>query len=57
MLAFAAARIGLQSGSLDSRNRTYLIIVRRIARNADGVTLDEVKSKTEAEFLVALKNA
>src|SRR5215204_1027068 len=36
MLAFAAARIGLQSGSLDSRNRTYLIIVRRIARNADG---------------------
>ncbi len=24
---------------------------------ADGVTLDEVKSKTEAEFRVALKNA
>ena len=24
---------------------------------ADGVTLDEVKAKTEAEFRVALKNA
>jgi 3-oxoacid CoA-transferase subunit B len=24
---------------------------------ADGVTLDEVRSKTEAEFRVALKNA
>jgi 3-oxoacid CoA-transferase subunit B len=24
---------------------------------ADGVTLDEVKSKTEAEFRVALRNA
>ncbi len=33
--------------------------VRRLAliELADGVTLDEVKAKTEAEFRVALKNA
>jgi 3-oxoacid CoA-transferase subunit B len=39
--------------SIDKHGKNGMALIEL----ADGVTLDEVKSKTEAEFRVALKNA